>query len=169
MRVWESLSAFPTYRMREWVQLLAIYRMQVGLLQVTQLESVRESFIYHVSANTSIVKTHTYCTHTHTHTRIARSLLQLREQISLTLLTHSQRKLDLCVSLSLTSVLRLLFFSTFCRCWSAVAQSVENALLLCVVRAAAAAHRVAKPVSAHAQRYVACLNLLPIIVNCNWQ
>lgn len=105
----------------------------------------------------------------HTHTRIARSLLQLREQISLTLLTHSQRKLDLCVSLSLTSLLRLLFFSTFCRCWSAVVQSVENALLLCVVRAAAAAHRVAQPVSAHAQRYVACLNLLPIIVNCNWQ
>lgn len=113
----------------------------------------------------------THVFHTHTHTRALHAVLQLREQISLTLLTHLQRKLDLCVSLSLTSLLRLLFFSTFCRCWSAVAQSVENALLLCVVRAAAAPcraaslctcatlRRVFKPIANNRQLQLAITNM----------
>lgn len=109
MRVWESLSAFPTYRMREWVQLLALYRMQVGSLQVTQLESVRESLIYHVSADTSIVKTHTYCTHTHT--RIARSAATERANLPNTPHTLAKKARLVCFSFSHVSFEAALFLN----------------------------------------------------------
>lgn len=92
-------------------------------LQVRELESVRESCISHASADSNIVKTYTY--YTHTHTRTVRSVLQLREQNSLTLIAHLQRKLDLCVSLSVS---RLFWGCSFSQPFAGVKASLLSQL-----------------------------------------
>lgn len=66
---------------------------------------------------------HTY--YTHTHTRTARSVLQLREQNSLTLIAHLQRKLDLCVSLSVS---RLFWGCSFSQPFAGVKASLLSQL-----------------------------------------
>lgn len=175
--MWESVSAFPKYRMRE-LHITCTVSHASRLKDVHALNkhthptaSERawdcERELYFPCECRLKHREDINVLHTHTHTHCTQCAATERAKLTYTHRTPAKKARLVCFSLRLTSLLRLLFFSTFCRCWSAAAQSVENALLLCVVRAAA--HRVAQSFSAHAQRCVACSNLLPIIVNCNWQ